>query len=34
MAWWTANGFMKKTLPLRSIVDTSFVEEAVKTLDR
>jgi NitT/TauT family transport system substrate-binding protein len=34
MAWWTANGFMKKTLPLRSIVDTSFVEEAVKALDR
>ena len=29
-----ANGFMKKTLPLRSIVDTSFVEEAVKALDR
>jgi NitT/TauT family transport system substrate-binding protein len=34
MAWWTANGFMKKTLPLRTIVDTSFVEEAVKALDR
>ena len=34
MAWWVANGFMKKTLPLRSIVDTSFVEEAVKALDR
>ena len=34
MAWWTAGGFMKKTLPLRSIVDTSFVEEAVKALDR
>ena len=34
MAWWTANGFRKKTLPLRSIVDTSFVEEAVKALDR
>jgi len=34
MAWWTANGFMKKTLPLKSIVDTSFVEEAVKALDR
>jgi len=25
---------MKKTLPLRSIVGTSFVEEAVKALDR
>jgi NitT/TauT family transport system substrate-binding protein len=34
MAWWAANGFMKKTLPLRSIVDTSFVEEAVRALDR
>jgi NitT/TauT family transport system substrate-binding protein len=34
MAWWTAHGFMKKPLPLRSIVDTSFVEEAVKALDR
>jgi NitT/TauT family transport system substrate-binding protein len=34
MAWWTTNGFMKKTLPLRTIVDTSFVEEAVKALDR
>ena len=34
MAWWTANGFMKKALPLRSIVDTSFVEEAVKALDK
>ena len=34
MAWWAANGFMKKPLPLKSIVDTSFVEEAVKALDR
>ena len=34
MAWWTANGFTKKPLPLRSIVDTSFVEDAVKALDR
>ena len=34
MTWWTANGFMKKTLPLRSVVDTSFVEEAVKALDK
>lgn len=34
VAWWTANGFMKKTLPLKNIVDTSFVEEAVKALDR
>jgi NitT/TauT family transport system substrate-binding protein len=34
MAWWVANGFMKKPLPLRAVVDTSFVEEAVKALDR
>jgi NitT/TauT family transport system substrate-binding protein len=34
MTWWTANGLMKKPLPLSSIVDTSFVEEAVKALDR
>jgi NitT/TauT family transport system substrate-binding protein len=32
MSWWVANGFMKKTLPLKSLVDTSFVEEAVKGL--
>ena len=34
MSWWVANGFMKKTLPLKVLVDTSFVEEAVKGLDR
>lgn len=34
MAWWAANGFIKKPLPLRSVVDTSFVEEAAKALDR
>lgn len=34
MTWWVANGFMKKPLALKSIVDTSFVEEAVKALDR
>src|SRR5258705_7878983 len=32
MAWWTAGGVMKKTLPLRAIVDTSFLEEAGKGL--
>ena len=32
MSWWTANGFMKKTLPLKAVVDTSFVEEAVRAL--
>jgi len=30
--WWTANGFMKRTIPLRSIVDTSFVDEAAKAV--
>jgi NitT/TauT family transport system substrate-binding protein len=34
MAWWTANGLMKRPLPLSAIVDTSFVEEAVRALDR
>jgi len=34
MEWWVANGFMKRPLPLRSVVDTSFVEEAVKGLER
>ena len=34
MAWWVANGFMKRPLSLRSVVDTSFVEEAVKGLER
>jgi hypothetical protein len=29
-----ANGFMKRTLPLKAVVDTSFVEEAVRGLDR
>jgi NitT/TauT family transport system substrate-binding protein len=32
MKWWQANGFIKRTLPLKSIVDTSFVEEATKQL--
>lgn len=34
MSWWVANGFMKEPLPLKAIVDTSFLEEAVKALDR
>ncbi len=34
MHWWVANGFMKQPLPLGRIVDTSFVEEAVRGLDR
>jgi NitT/TauT family transport system substrate-binding protein len=32
MSWWVANGFMKKTLPLKAVVDSSFVEEAVRGL--
>src|SRR5262249_27939121 len=32
MAWWQANGFIKRTLPLKMIVDTSFLEDAVKSL--
>src|SRR5262245_33764643 len=32
MTWWQANGFIKRTLPLKQIVDTSFVEEAAKAL--
>jgi len=32
MQWWTQNGFMKRTIPLKGIVDTSFVEEAAKAV--
>ena len=32
MKWWQANGFIKRTLPLQKIVDSSFVEEAVRGL--
>ncbi len=28
MLWWTTNGFMKRTVPSRSILDTLFVVEA------
>jgi NitT/TauT family transport system substrate-binding protein len=34
MSWWVANGFMKKALPVKAVVDTSFVEEAVRGLER
>jgi len=34
MSWWVANGFMKKALPLKSVVDTSFLEEAARAIDR
>jgi NitT/TauT family transport system substrate-binding protein len=32
MAWWQRHGFIKSTIPLEEIVDTSFVEAAVKAL--
>jgi NitT/TauT family transport system substrate-binding protein len=32
MTWWHRHGFMKATIPLEDIVDTSFVEAAVKAL--
>jgi NitT/TauT family transport system substrate-binding protein len=32
MAWWVKHGFMKSTIPLKDIVDTSFVDAAVKAL--
>ena len=34
ISWWVANGFMKKALPLTSVVDTSFLEEAARAIDR
>ena len=34
IGWWVANGFMKKPLPVRAVVDTSFVEEAVRGLEK
>jgi NitT/TauT family transport system substrate-binding protein len=32
MAWWQRHGFIKATIPLKDIVDTSFVEAAVKAI--
>lgn len=32
MAWWQRHGFIRSTIPLKDIVDTSFVEAAVKAL--
>jgi NitT/TauT family transport system substrate-binding protein len=29
MTWWTRHGFMKSVIPLRDVVDTSFVEAAI-----
>ena len=32
MTWWQRHGFIKATIPLKDIVDTSFVEAAVKAI--
>jgi NitT/TauT family transport system substrate-binding protein len=32
MVWWQRHGFIKATIPLKDIVDTSFVEAAVKAV--
>jgi NitT/TauT family transport system substrate-binding protein len=30
--WWVKNGFMKSALPVREVVDTSFVEAAIQAM--
>jgi NitT/TauT family transport system substrate-binding protein len=32
MTWWKRHGFIKDTIPLKDLVDTSFVEAAVKAI--
>jgi hypothetical protein len=32
MKWWVDNGMMKRPLPMGKIVDSSFLEEAIKQL--
>lgn len=32
MAWWQRHGFMKSVLPLKDIVDTSFLETAIRAV--
>ena len=32
MKWWVAHGFMKSVLPMDQIVDTSFLEAAIREL--
>lgn len=32
MAWWHKHGFMKSTIPLKDIVDTSFLEAAARAV--
>jgi NitT/TauT family transport system substrate-binding protein len=33
ITWWHKHGFLKSTLPVKNIVDTSFLEAAVKALN-
>ena len=30
--WWVIHGFMKEALPVKDVVDTSFLEDALKQL--
>ena len=32
MTWWRKHGFMKSTIPLKDIVDTSFLEAAIRAV--
>jgi NitT/TauT family transport system substrate-binding protein len=32
MAWWVKHGFMKQTIPVNDIVDTSFLEAAIRAV--
>ncbi|MBI3028743.1 MAG: ABC transporter substrate-binding protein [Candidatus Rokubacteria bacterium] len=32
MTWWVEHGFMKRAIPLKEIVDTSFVEAAIQAV--
>ncbi len=32
MTWWVKHGFMKTTIPLKNLVDSAFVEAAVRAL--
>jgi NitT/TauT family transport system substrate-binding protein len=32
IAWWVKHGFMKEALPVKDVVDSSFLEEALKQL--
>jgi len=32
MKWWVEHGFMKSMIPLREIVDTSFIEAAIQAV--